>query len=124
LPKGTRVEMEYTYDNSQSNPRNPANPPVRVRWGEQTTDEMALAFLTVVVSSRFEAQVLQQEIQAQYVESIFVPGITLDDFPPELSAQQRNGLVLVFNLFDRNKDGKLDESECNALIQFLRSRRQ
>ena len=33
LPKGTRVELEYTYDNSAANPRNPSNPPVRVHFG-------------------------------------------------------------------------------------------
>jgi hypothetical protein len=46
LPKGTRVELEYTYDNSAANPRNPANPPVRVTYGEETTNEMAIAFLS------------------------------------------------------------------------------
>ena len=47
LPKGTRVELEYTYDNSAANVRNPSHPPVAVHWGEQTTDEMAVAFLSV-----------------------------------------------------------------------------
>jgi mono/diheme cytochrome c family protein len=46
LPKGTLIDMEYTYDNSASNPRNPARPPVRVTYGEQTANEMGLAFLT------------------------------------------------------------------------------
>jgi len=123
LPKGTRVEMEYTYDNSDNNPRNPAHPPVRVRWGEQTTDEMALAFLTVVLPSRSDAQSFQQEIQAQYLESVFSAGLTLDDFPPELTPQQKQSLTLAFNLFDRNHDGKLDAEESAALIQFLRARR-
>jgi hypothetical protein len=36
LPKGTRVELEYTYDNSENNPRNPSHAPVRVRTGERT----------------------------------------------------------------------------------------
>ena len=31
LPAGTRVEMEFTYDNSAANPRNPHHPPQRVR---------------------------------------------------------------------------------------------
>ncbi|MEI4884321.1 hypothetical protein, partial [Klebsiella pneumoniae] len=44
LPSGTRVEMEYTYDNSEQNPRNPSHPPVRVTYGEQTTNEMGLVF--------------------------------------------------------------------------------
>ncbi len=45
FPKGTRVEMTATYDNSARNPRNPNSPPKTTTWGEQTTDEMCIAFL-------------------------------------------------------------------------------
>jgi hypothetical protein len=45
LPKGTRVEMAAHFDNSAKNPRNPSKPPLEVRWGEQTTDEMCIGFL-------------------------------------------------------------------------------
>ena len=45
LPAGTVIDMKYTYDNSAGNERNPNNPPKRVRFGEQTTDEMAILFL-------------------------------------------------------------------------------
>ena len=45
FPKGTRVVMTATYDNSSRNPRNPNSPPKMVSWGEQTTDEMCIAFL-------------------------------------------------------------------------------
>jgi hypothetical protein len=41
FPAGTRFEMEFSYDNSAGNPRNPNHPPQRVRWGPDTTDEMA-----------------------------------------------------------------------------------
>ncbi len=51
LPQGTKIALDYTYDNSAANPRNPSNPPKRVTWGEQTTDEMALAFISVVLPS-------------------------------------------------------------------------
>ncbi len=40
VPAGTRFEVEAVFDNSSSNPRNPHDPPVDVRFGEQTTDEM------------------------------------------------------------------------------------
>jgi hypothetical protein len=123
LPKGTRVELEYTYDNSEANPRNPAHPPVRVRWGEQTTNEMALAFLTVNLPPS-EVAAFQQEMQGEYLDAILSPGATLADFPPELTDQQRQNLTLAFNRFDINGDGKLDASESAALIRFLRSRRQ
>ena len=40
LPKGTVIRAEFTWDNSDANPRNPARPPVRVLNGEQSADEM------------------------------------------------------------------------------------
>ena len=48
VPKGTRLTLEFTYDNSADNPRNPNDPPARVKWGEETKDEMALAFIQFV----------------------------------------------------------------------------
>ena len=33
------------FDNSAENPSNPSDPPVTVRWGEQTHDEMCIGFL-------------------------------------------------------------------------------
>lgn len=41
LPAGTRLEMEFVYDNSAANPRNPSRPPRRVVWGPESSDEMA-----------------------------------------------------------------------------------
>ncbi len=41
LPADSRIEMEFVYDNSEANPRNPNSPPLRVRWGPGTKDEMA-----------------------------------------------------------------------------------
>ncbi len=51
LPKGTRLEMRYVFDNSTNNPFNPNNPPVRVRYGVQTKDEMAELWLQILPSS-------------------------------------------------------------------------
>ncbi|MBO0799353.1 MAG: hypothetical protein J2P31_11085, partial [Blastocatellia bacterium] len=48
LPKGTRLNVRITYDNSADNPRNPSSPPKRVRWGEGSTDEMGGISLQVV----------------------------------------------------------------------------
>jgi len=48
LPAGTDVIMEFTYDNSDANPRNPNHPPRRVVWGPATTDEMAGLHIAVV----------------------------------------------------------------------------
>lgn len=48
LPKDTKIEIVCHYDNTTANPRNPSNPPKRVRFGEQTTDEMGFAIMEVV----------------------------------------------------------------------------
>ncbi|HWE96603.1 MAG TPA: hypothetical protein VG269_21770 [Tepidisphaeraceae bacterium] len=49
IPQGTKVFMRFRYDNSADNPRNPTTPPRRVRWGEQTQDEMALVFFQILI---------------------------------------------------------------------------
>lgn len=33
LPKGTKIDVTITWDNSADNPHNPCNPPRRVQWG-------------------------------------------------------------------------------------------
>ena len=40
------LHLEAVYDNSADNPNQPSDPPRAVTWGEQTTDEMCLAFLS------------------------------------------------------------------------------
>ena len=48
LPRGTVLHMRYTYDNSPANPHNPHTPPVRVRAGNRSEDEMAHLWLQVL----------------------------------------------------------------------------
>ena len=48
LPKGTVLHMRYSYDNSSTNVRNPHSPPVRVRAGNRSEDEMAHLWLQVL----------------------------------------------------------------------------
>ena len=60
LPRGTRIWMQYTYDNSSGNKRNPNQPPRRILWGPQTSDEMGDLWLQVLPRNHEEAAVLQQ----------------------------------------------------------------
>jgi tetratricopeptide (TPR) repeat protein len=48
LPKGTRVAMRITYDNSTANPRNPNRPPKLVLTGNRSEDEMGHVWLQVL----------------------------------------------------------------------------
>jgi peroxiredoxin len=45
VPAGSCLEVEAIYDNSRNNPRNPFDPPRRITFGEQTTNEMCFVFL-------------------------------------------------------------------------------
>jgi hypothetical protein len=51
LPAGTRIDITAYYDNSEKNPFNPNSPPKLVTWGEETTDEMCLAFVGFTVDA-------------------------------------------------------------------------
>ncbi len=51
FPGGSTAEFFAHYDNSANNLNNPNSPPRDVRWGEATTDEMALVFLMATLDS-------------------------------------------------------------------------
>ena len=47
LPRGSKIHLEAYFDNSADNPRHPTPKKLKaVTFGEQTTDEMCLAFVT------------------------------------------------------------------------------
>ena len=52
LPEGSLLRMEYRYDNSATNPRNPDFPPRRVRWGQNSTDEMGDVWFQLVADDQ------------------------------------------------------------------------
>jgi hypothetical protein len=59
LPKGTKLDSEVTWDNSDENAKNPSRPPVEVRWGEQTKDEMGAVTLQVYPAAEADLATLQ-----------------------------------------------------------------
>jgi len=66
LPKGTKLHVKISYDNSADNLRNPTSPPRRVRWGKESTDEMGSITLQVVAAKEAEFPQLR-EGYGQYV---------------------------------------------------------
>ncbi len=122
LPKGTRIDLVYTFDNSENNPHNPMHPPVRIHWGEETKDEMALVFLTVLLPTTDEARDLQRDVGRQYVEQFLSQVRTLDDLPYEMLSKEAVGrLTQVFKMFDKNADGRLDDDERTAMVTFVKN---
>ncbi len=62
LPQGTRIDTEIHWDNSAENERNPANPPVRVTWGEESKDEMGSITLVVVPHQQSDYATIRSEL--------------------------------------------------------------
>lgn len=63
LPAGSRITMRYTFDNSAENIRNPHQPPQRVVFGPQSTDEMAELWLQVIPRNPADIPSLQKAKQ-------------------------------------------------------------
>jgi Tfp pilus assembly protein PilF len=59
LPKGTELVMRYTYDNSDQNVRNPNQPPHRVMWGPNSSDEMGDLWFQVLPQNPGDLAVVQ-----------------------------------------------------------------
>jgi tetratricopeptide (TPR) repeat protein len=70
LPKGTVVALQYVYDNSEDNPLNPNHPPVRVKSGNRSSDEMCHLWLQVLPvnfdAAQGDPRMLLQEALARH----------------------------------------------------------
>jgi len=62
LPKGTRLSMEYSYDNSAANVRNPQLPPARVFWGQRSKDEMGDLWFQLLADNERDRQLMEAQI--------------------------------------------------------------
>jgi hypothetical protein len=75
LPAGTRLEMEFTYDNSDANPRNPNHPPRRVVWGPESTDEMAGLHVQAIPVRNSDLEELTQSLWGKLVRTLGTGGL-------------------------------------------------
>jgi hypothetical protein len=96
LPKGTALQMRFTYDNSTNNVRNPHQPPQRVRFGPQTTDEMGELWLQVLPSGERELARLAQDYNLKQAEkAIAVNQQRLRSDPDDPRAHLQIGRALL-----------------------------
>ena len=70
VPFGSKLELVATYDNSTMNPENPNNPPKDLTWGEQTTDEMNLAFIGLTLDYENLSGTPDNEFEAAMMEGV------------------------------------------------------
>jgi len=111
LPKGTKLHVRITYDNSADNPRNPTNPPKQVRWGRESTDEMGSVTLQVVAAKEDDFPKLQEGYR-QHIRDALANG--------PLKAAPRQGITSSRE--DREFSLCLHGCKCWKLRQLQRCR--
>jgi hypothetical protein len=110
IPAGTKVKMKFRYDNSDQNPAQPSDPPRRVRWGEQTTDEMAIIFYQVLIDPMME----------ETFRTMLTGRGNIGRNPGQSSPLSK----WLVERFDKNKDGKLDRDERKEAVESFQGRRE
>ncbi len=115
LPKGTRLELEAYFDNSERNPQNPNKPPKAVRWGEKTTDEMCICFLMIYADDPKEFKTLRQALVKQQLGQLAGSFGSSD----EQSREWGKRFQEIVQRFDKDGDGKLSEDERDAAIEAV-----
>ena len=96
LPKGAVVFMRYRYDNSSENVRNPNIPPIPVRQGNRSTDEMATLTLEVMTRNPEEQGILQSDYEGYLRRKRIIDGekLLIDD-PENIRLRVSLAMLLV-----------------------------
>ena len=96
LPKGAKLVMEYSYDNSTNNARNPNNPPKLVRYGMNSSDEMGELWLQIVLKSQQDFSTLSRALQPRLLnDQILASESLLRQNPRDAKAYCDIGMALV-----------------------------
>lgn len=138
LPAGTKIVLETVHDNSADNFRNPHQPPQRITYGEQTTNEMSAAILQLAPERDDELPKLRETLRGRVIGTInpgagnpsFIDGLlSLHDKDKsgtlnyaELAAasgKKEDEIKQLAAPFDVNQDGALDAKELVQAISKL-----
>ncbi len=132
LPKGSAIKYTALYDNSEDNPANP-NPKARVRFGNQTHDEMHIGYLEYAVPREADWADEHRNLRGK----LFKDFADLDtDKSGELSAEEVTKLIPewapfslsiqqvkgLFRVIDKDKSGGLNEQEYEQVLGQFRNR--
>ena len=110
LPAGTRLEAEVVWDNSADNPDNPFSPPVAVRWGEQSEEEMGSLMLAVALPDDAALESLNGALAAHIADTLVVSAVL--NKPVDKSIRRAlPAIPEMLKRHDHNGDGTLDEKE-------------
>ncbi len=95
LPKGTRLTMEYTYDNSAANPRNPQLPPARVFWGQRSRDEMGDLWFQLATANEADRVLLSDEVNRKMTAEDIIGYETMLKVTPN-DAELRDDVAVLY----------------------------
>jgi Flp pilus assembly protein TadD len=98
LPAGTQIEMEYRFDNSAHNPRNPLQPPQRVEWGWRSADEMADVWIQMLTRTPDDRDRLQRVIDRKMLTEDAVGGERLLEREPDHVALRNDTAAIYMKL--------------------------
>jgi len=98
LPRGTTVKMEWRYDNSAANVRNPVNPPVRVPWGQQSLEEMGDFWLQVAAKGPKERDLVDNAFRAKWMGTDVIGLESLIQREPQRVHLRNDAAVLYMDL--------------------------
>jgi tetratricopeptide (TPR) repeat protein len=95
LPRGTVLTMQYTYDNSSANVRNPHRPPERVMFGPQSSDEMGDLWLQVLPRDPSDVGPLARDSMQRALSAVIASAeMMVRRFPSD--AAKRNELGVAY----------------------------
>ena len=96
LPRGTKLSMRYTYDNSEDNHHNPHHPPARVRLGPNSTDEMAELGLQIMPESTADAAaIVQSFVERDMLANVALGEVRVGESPDEAEYRAFLGAAYV-----------------------------
>lgn len=100
-----KIEFDVTFDNSEANPVNP-DPTEYVSWGDQTWEEMAVAFFEVK-EPREKPKATPTKSTEEQVKTVSKS----NEVSPEKRKRMQREADRILSKFDENKDGLVTELE-------------
>jgi mono/diheme cytochrome c family protein len=138
LPRGTKVMMDNTHDNSAENPANPNHPPKVVTAGEQTINEMSAVLIQFFPKGTPIPTTSPAAVAAGGAQPKANPASYLDEAKEVIRRFDKDGdgklsleeiqqipgaganIAEVVKRFDRDGDGKLSVEELADAIATLK----
>jgi tetratricopeptide (TPR) repeat protein/cytochrome c553 len=103
LPKGSTVSLEYVYDNSAGNARNPSHPPQPVHWGQQSQEEMGDLWLQMQTHGNADRAVLEAFVERKMIAADVIGDEELIRREPTRPAL-RNDIAVLYLALGRPAD--------------------